>query len=294
MTFHHFSTLAYCREQLQPERSNLSAVWDELVRPKCPHAGEWVEPESPPASLLLPAHGLWRWRADVPLPTDGTACKLYVNPTSGKDSPAASGGATAPFATIAFAVSRVQPGTAGCTVLLADGTHPVAKTITIGPRLTNLTIMPAPGATAIISGAVELKGLQWQPVHAPAPAAATTPGATVMMAKVPATLPQLLELFSANAGRPVKLHNDLTACVCSRTLHGYPGTRGGPSRTLYTHTRISVLSRWHPGWFYADLVYADLLAKPAFNRFPPGLFRRARPTTLTPTTRSQSPPAGRV
>lgn len=208
---------------LQPERSNLSGVIAALVAPNC-HSSVLATAAAPPSSRgdgssqgrrEQPGHGLWGWRQDVPdLPVLSMkgSCELHVDWINGKDT-AGRGSVTSPFKTIAFAVSHIPSAQQPCTVVLAAGTHYVNQTVVINPEHKNLTIMPAANATAVISGGVELSGLQWQPVHPPAPggygglgkARRGSPPATVkiMRAKLQGGVPQLRELFDAAGGRLV-------------------------------------------------------------------------------------------
>jgi hypothetical protein len=163
-----------------------------------------------------PGHGLWGWRAGTPDLPRATSCELHVDATKGKDS-AGGGSVTSPLKTIEFAVGQ-KPPHQSCVILLAAGTHLVHRTVTISPAQSNLTIMSQPGATAVISGGAELKGLHWEAFTIdPTPdggygglgkghTGATPPppsAVKVLRAKVPLGMPQLYELFGAQSGRLV-------------------------------------------------------------------------------------------
>jgi hypothetical protein len=214
---------------LQPERTNLSGVWDALVATKCKHAATaapgasrraWPHHQRPAADGQ-PGHGLWGWRAGVhelDRVAGPPACSLHVDPAAGQEN--GQGTAASPFRTITAAVAQVPAGRP-CTIVLAAGTHPVHSTINIHPGLANLTIQPQLNATAVISGGMELSSLKWEPVvnqvpdggygglgkaagkRGPPPPPAPT--VKVLRAKLPAAVGavQLRELFSQLHGRMV-------------------------------------------------------------------------------------------
>ena len=202
-------------KHVQPERTNLTGVWQSLVAPHCHGTAAALRgPDTGVAAATArgqPGHGLWGWRQGVRSLEDPTTtvCSLHVDSTAGKDA-AGSGTATNPFRTIVYAITQVPRGQP-CTVLLAAGTHHVHSTIVIGPELNNLTVQSAVGATAVISGGLELASLEWEPVANPIPdggygglgkghkgRSPPPPSVKVVRAKLPAGTPQLRELFDAS------------------------------------------------------------------------------------------------
>ena len=92
------------------------------------------------------------------LPTAGSS--WFVSP-SGSD--AAAGTESAPFATIARAITASRASGGGGTVVLRAGTHYLLDTLALGVADSGLTLQAFPGEDAWVSGGIPLAGTNWVP-----------------------------------------------------------------------------------------------------------------------------------
>jgi hypothetical protein len=168
---------AFIQPWLTPPQLQYVADALEIARLNCDAAGA--------AAALIASHapagrGGGGGAAAAALPAAPAAASLYVDFAKGSD--ANDGSLAAPLKTVAAAVARARAGgdAAHTAIVLRNGTHFLADTITLGAADSGLSFAAFPGEAPTISGAVPLPGLQWRRVSggaaAAAAAAAAAPG----------------------------------------------------------------------------------------------------------------------
>ena len=110
------------------------------------------------------------------LSSAAAATSIYVDFVKGSDTN--DGSVTAPLKTVAAAVTmaRTSGTPAQTAIVLRNGTHFLADTITLGVADSGLSFSAFPGETPIISGALPLPNLQWNRVNNTVTASVSVPG----------------------------------------------------------------------------------------------------------------------
>mmetsp|Transcript_34287 Transcript_34287/g.79254 ORF Transcript_34287/g.79254 Transcript_34287/m.79254 type:complete len:919 (-) Transcript_34287:403-3159(-) len=85
---------------------------------------------------------------------------IYVDAAAGSDT-SGTGSVEAPLATLPAALDMSRKGGDGTSIVLREGTYYLSSTLELDTRDSGLTITSYEGETAIVSGGVELDGLEW-------------------------------------------------------------------------------------------------------------------------------------
>lgn len=110
-----------------------------------------------------------------PTPTVGGL--IYVDPTTGSD--AAAGSLAAPVKTLAHAQTLAREVYKPATILLRGGVYYLGETLALTPDDSGLTIQAYNGEHVVISGAVPLRPVTWEPYNV------TSGASTTMSAPIP-------------------------------------------------------------------------------------------------------------